>query len=184
VLLGAYAMATDNTDFAQVKAVEEFEGRIGRRLDLVHTYAKFNDPFDTMFNVTFQQTGHTLLLSWAGADTRLISGGDYDRAIRAKAQTIKAMKQPVLLEWRWEMDRPNLQPVVSRHPAIARRHDSRLDCAQRYDVALKVSILVRTLLPNEAHSRLFSTRLSTILARLSHFVRIDFVSAGRETMIL
>jgi len=112
VLLGAYAMATDNTDFAQVKAVEELEGRIGRRLDLVHTYSKFNDPFDTMFNVTFQQTGHTLLLSWAGADTRLISGGDYDRAIRTKAQTIKSMNQPVMLEWRWEMDRPNLRAEV------------------------------------------------------------------------
>jgi hypothetical protein len=111
-LFGAFAMAADGTETAQVMAVQEMERRIGRRLDIVHTYAKFNDDIDTLSNLTFQRTGHTLLLSWAGADTRVITGGDYDQLIHANAQTIKAMEHPVMLEWRWEMDRPNLRAEV------------------------------------------------------------------------
>lgn len=111
-LVGAFSMPSDGTETAQVEAVEQLEGKIGRRLDIVHTYAKFNEDIASTSNLTFQQTGHTLLLSWAGADTRVITSGEYDRLIRGNATTIKAMRQPVMLEWRWEMDRSNLRAEV------------------------------------------------------------------------
>jgi beta-mannanase len=53
-----------------------------------------------------------LLISWAGTDTRQIVSGADDSWIRTRARQIKALGKPVFLEWRWEMDRPNLRSQV------------------------------------------------------------------------
>jgi len=82
---------------------------LGRRLDIVHTYLKWQAPFPTVSDLAFAQQGSTLLVSWAGADTRTIVSGAYDKWIRKRALEIKAFGHPVFLEWRWEMDRPNLR---------------------------------------------------------------------------
>ncbi len=110
--VGAFAMGTDFTNSAQIEAVGEFERRIGRRLDIAHTYTRFNEAFDSAADLALAQSGHIMLLSWAGADTRVITSGDYDKLIRDNALLVKRMQQPVLLEWRWEMDRPNLRAEV------------------------------------------------------------------------
>ncbi|MCX6467508.1 MAG: hypothetical protein NTW05_28585, partial [Pseudonocardiales bacterium] len=53
-----------------------------------------------------------LLLSWAGTDTRSIVTGSYDAVIRQRAEAIRDLGRPVLLRFRWEMDRPNLRTIV------------------------------------------------------------------------
>jgi len=54
----------------------------------------------------------TLLLSWGGTDTRTIQSGRYDDLVRQRARDLKRWGARVLLQWRWEMDRPNLQTQI------------------------------------------------------------------------
>jgi hypothetical protein len=53
-----------------------------------------------------------LLISWAATETAAITAGGEDALIRARARDIAALGVPVLLRWRWEMDRPNLREIV------------------------------------------------------------------------
>ncbi|GAA4205264.1 glycoside hydrolase family 26 protein [Actinocatenispora rupis] len=107
--LGAYAKPDPVTQPGRIMAVDDLQGQLGRRLDVVHTYRKWADPFDTASDRAFQAGGAVLLYSWAGTDTHQITAGRYDGLIARRARQIRAMGRPVLLEWRWEMDRPNLR---------------------------------------------------------------------------
>jgi hypothetical protein len=100
------------TDDSRVSAVTSFERQVGRQLDIVHTYHSWTDEFPSESDIRFARRGSILLLSWAGADTRMITSGSHDDLIRRRAQAIKALGVPVFLQWRWEMDRPNLQASV------------------------------------------------------------------------
>jgi hypothetical protein len=95
-----------------VAAVDVFQTKVGRRLDIVHVYHKWDDDFPTQSDKEYVRDGAYLMLSWAGSDTRSTAAGTYDDVIRARADEIKALNAPVFLEWRWEMDRPNLSTVV------------------------------------------------------------------------
>ena len=111
--VGAWVRPERNTEQDRIDAVEAFEDRVGRTLDIVHHYHTWDDFFPSEFDLLFgKRANTTLLISWATADTREIVAGDYDRMIRLRAKDLKAMKVPVLMQWRWEMDRPNLESVV------------------------------------------------------------------------
>jgi len=100
------------TQADQVKSVADFERNLGRPLDIVQVYHQWNDSFPSDADRDFVEQGRTLLLSWSGADTRVIVSGRYDAQIRARAEQVKALRAPILLRWRWEMNRPNLQGSV------------------------------------------------------------------------
>jgi hypothetical protein len=100
------------TQANEVLAVEELQSRLGRKLAIVHTYLPWQAPFPTPSALTFLSQGSMLLISWAGTDTRQIASGADDSWIRTRARQIKALGKPVFLEWRWEMDRPNLRSQV------------------------------------------------------------------------
>jgi hypothetical protein len=111
--VGAWVKPVKNTDQDRIEAVEQFERQAGRQLDIVHHYHTWDDFFPSEFDVHFaERPDTTLLLSWASADTREIVAGDYDRMIRLRAKDLRELKVPVLLQWRWEMDRPNLKSTV------------------------------------------------------------------------
>ncbi len=112
-LLGAYAQPRPITQSGRIRAVVDLQGELGRPLDVVHTYHRWRDMFGTESDMAFQQSGATLLYSWAGTDTRKIVDGRYDRLITERARQIRSMGRPILLEWRWEMDRPNLRYEVA-----------------------------------------------------------------------
>lgn len=96
----------------RMAAVSSFEQQINRPLDIVHTYRKWDDPTFSDAELEFIRQGHTLLYSWAGTDTRQIVSGKYDTLIRQRADDVRDMSRPILMEWRWEMDRPNLRVEV------------------------------------------------------------------------
>ena len=100
------------TQSGQIAAVAKFEKDLGRPLDVVQVYHQWDDDFPSDADKEFVAQGRTLLLSWAGADTRVIVNGRYDAAIKARAEEIKALGAPILLRWRWEMNRPNLAGSV------------------------------------------------------------------------
>jgi hypothetical protein len=100
------------TQANEIGAVAALQQQLGRRLDIVHTYLKWQAPFPTPSDLNFMSHGSILLISWAGtAIQQIISGAD-DSWIRTRARQIKALGKPVFLEWRWEMDRPNLRSQV------------------------------------------------------------------------
>jgi len=111
--LGAYVAPVGYTPDAQIAAVQSFQRSIGAQIDLVHTYHPWDDPFPDAADRYFLGAGKVLLLTWGGtADTRSIVAGRYDALIRARAIAIKRLGRPILLEYRHEMDRPNLQWAV------------------------------------------------------------------------
>jgi hypothetical protein len=110
--LGAWVGPDVFTQANEILAVDSLQRTLGRQLAIVHTYLKWQAPFPTSSDLTFLDQGSTLLISWAGTDTRQIISGADDSWIRTRARQIKALGKPVFLEWRWEMDRPNLRSQV------------------------------------------------------------------------
>ncbi len=111
--VGAYVQPqADYKPAGQIRAVTDFEKETGRELDIVHTYHPWDDPFPDQVDTWALDNDRMLLLSWAGTDTRVIQTGRYDDLIRSRARAIRALGHPVLLQWRWEMDRPNLRASI------------------------------------------------------------------------
>ncbi len=110
--VGAWVKPGVPTQAGRVQAVADFERDIGRTLAVVHTFHKWADEFPSQADIDLAGQSKVLMISWAGADTRLIQSGRYDELIRARAQEIKAWGVPFLLRFRWEMNRPNLGALV------------------------------------------------------------------------
>lgn len=106
---GAWVKPNVYTQASEVSAVDSLQQQIGRKLSIVHTYLQWQAPFPRVSDLSFLKQGSILLISWAGTDTRQIISGASDSWIRTRARQIKALRKPVFLEWRWEMDRPNLR---------------------------------------------------------------------------
>jgi len=111
--IGAWVKPTQATPDGRLAAVADFEHRLGRPLDIVHVYHTWDEAFPSADDRAFAAAGKNVLLSWAGTSTTAIAAGQYDDLIRQRARDLKAWGAPVLLEWRWEMDRPNLQAEVN-----------------------------------------------------------------------
>lgn len=109
---GAAVGPTVYTQANEINAVDSLQHQIGRKLSIVHTYLKWQARYPRLSDETFLSQGSILLISWAGTDTRQITSGAEDSWIRTRAQQIKALGRPVFLEWRWEMDRPNLSAQI------------------------------------------------------------------------
>jgi hypothetical protein len=112
VWLGAWVQPQTWDTAGRTSAVTTFEGQLGRPLDLVHTYHAFSSPFPSPVEAQWLSQGRRLLISWAGADTRQIVAGVYDAQLRTQATQLRQLDRPVLLRWRWEMNRPNLASEV------------------------------------------------------------------------
>src|SRR6185437_3269870 len=111
--MGAYVQPTDYSSAGQVAAVQTFEHLIGSSIDLVHVYHPWTQPFPSAADEQFIGSGKVLLLTWGGTpDTKKIVAGDYDSLIKQRAQAVKGLDRPILMEFRHEMDRPNLQWAV------------------------------------------------------------------------
>jgi hypothetical protein len=93
-------------------AVDGFEEALGRPLDVVNTYRTFEEEFGKDTDLEWLERGTTLMLSWASGDTRSIVDGRHDDLIRAQARRVRAARQPILMRFRWEMDRPNLRATM------------------------------------------------------------------------
>lgn len=111
-LFGAYVSPDVATDDGRVAAITRFEGALHRRLAVIQTYHKWTAPFPTPIDRYIVDRGSVLLLSWAGAPPAEVLDGRYDDMIRERATSLKALKGPILLRWRWEMNRPNLRGEI------------------------------------------------------------------------
>ena len=114
--LGAWVKPEWNTPTGRAAAFAAFEQQVGTQLRVAHMFHEWTDDFPGATETALAAEAGTLMISWAGSDTRSIAAGSYDPLIRQRAEAVKAMGVPVLLRWRWEMDRPNLAASV-RSPA-------------------------------------------------------------------
>jgi hypothetical protein len=113
VYLGAYVQPAAYTQQGQIAAVQTFENQLGHPIKIVHVFHQWGKPIPGAADAYFAGHGKILLLTWSGSpDTEAIIAGRDDAMIRAAALAIKALGHPVMLEFRHEMDRPNLQATV------------------------------------------------------------------------
>jgi hypothetical protein len=111
-LVGAWIKPEQLTHDGRVAAVGDLESNLGRKLDIVNTYRRFDQLVGTKSDQRFLAKGKTLMVSWATGDNRSITAGRHDDLIREQAQAVRDVEQPVLLRMRWEMDRPNLRATM------------------------------------------------------------------------
>jgi hypothetical protein len=109
---GAWVRDGPYTQPNQIVALDRLQRTLGRRLDIVHTYLRWEAAFPRTSELAALRQGSMLLVSWTGADSVGVASGRYDSVIRLRARQLKALHKPVFLEWRWEMDRNNLRGVV------------------------------------------------------------------------
>jgi hypothetical protein len=114
--LGAWIKPDELTHPGRVEAVSGLESDLGRRLDLVNTYRRFDQLAGSDSDQELLAQGAKLMISWATGDNRSITAGDHDRLIRKQARAIRKLREPVLLRMRWEMDRPNLRATMWSGP--------------------------------------------------------------------
>jgi hypothetical protein len=131
--LGAWIKPERLTQEGRVAAVGSLEKDLGRRLDIVNTYRRFEQLVGTDSDAEFLDRGATLMVSWATGDNRSITAGRHDALIRAQARAIRAVDRPVLLRMRWEMDRPNLRATMwsGEDYVAAWKHVRRIFAEQR-----------------------------------------------------
>ncbi len=106
--VGAWVRAVPLNQTTRVSAVQQFEQKLGRPLDFVHTYRRWTQPFPEPSDLTFLRKGQYLQLSWAGTNDQAIISGREDSVIRHQALAVKRLPGRIFMEWRWEMDRPPL----------------------------------------------------------------------------
>jgi hypothetical protein len=106
VLLGASTSPDYRSPEAEQAAVETLEQRLGRPLDIDHNFYGWTDPFPTETERWDLQGGRIPMISWngKGVTTDKIAAGQYDDLIKQRARAVKALGQPVLIRWFWEMD--------------------------------------------------------------------------------
>ncbi|KUL36619.1 glycosyl hydrolase [Actinoplanes awajinensis] len=110
--VGAWIKPEELTHVGRLAAVGELESSLGRRLDILNTYRRFDQLVGTASDQEFLDQGQSLMISWATGDNRSILDGEHDRLIKQQARAIRKVKRPVLLRMRWEMDRPNLRATM------------------------------------------------------------------------
>jgi hypothetical protein len=106
VLLGASTSPEIRSLAAEKSAVTGLEQRLGRTLDIDHNFYTWDEAFPTDTEQWDLQQGRIPMISWNGKNvqTEDIAAGRYDDLIKQRAKATKALGQPVLIRWFWEMD--------------------------------------------------------------------------------
>jgi hypothetical protein len=106
VLVGASTSPDVRTLEGEKAAVEDLERLLGRKLDIDHNFYPWDTPFPTESERWNLATGRIPLISWngRGPTTAQIAAGQFDGMVRQRARATKALGEPVLIRWFWEMD--------------------------------------------------------------------------------
>lgn len=113
VLVGAWVKPQQGGKDARLPStISAYQELAGRRLDIVHVYRTWNEPFPGPAESFAVQQGSTPMISWTGTNTSDIIAGRYDDLIRQRADALRDLNSPVFLRWFWEMDRPDAQGKV------------------------------------------------------------------------
>ncbi|SCL66153.1 glycoside hydrolase family 26 protein [Micromonospora chersina] len=106
--VGAWVKPQFHNATGRAAAFDDFNRAAGGELTIAHMFHEWNEAFPGATERAFQAQGKLQMISWQGTDTRSTVSGVYDSLIRQRAVDVKEFGVPVLLRYRWEMDRPNL----------------------------------------------------------------------------
>ena len=112
VYLGAYSLHGPAFQRNYIGSFKQLEETACRSLDIAHVYIPWGHSFPTSSALALARTGHYLLISMRGTDMPDMASGRDDAGIIATARQIARVHYPIFIEFRWEMDRPNLSQVV------------------------------------------------------------------------
>ncbi|MEW6475360.1 MAG: DNRLRE domain-containing protein [Actinomycetota bacterium] len=101
---GAHVQAADRTQATVSAAVGQVEAAIDRPLAIDMWYEPWANVFPTWREQWDFAAGRIPMISWGKWYTDQIARGDHDAYIAARADGIKALGQPVMIRWFWEMD--------------------------------------------------------------------------------
>jgi hypothetical protein len=110
--LGAWVKPSWHSAAGRATALDEFNRAAGGKLAMAHMFHQWAEPFPGQTEQAFQNMGKLQMISWQGTDTRSTTSGVYDSLIRQRAEDVKKFGVPLLLRYRWEMDRPNLAATI------------------------------------------------------------------------
>jgi hypothetical protein len=110
--VGAWVYPNPFTQEGRVTSFINYQHAVGQKLKIVHLYRTWGMQIGTSSDQDFARRGKYLLLSWAPVNLNKIVSGQEDAVIRTTAHEIAALPTQVFLEFRWEMDRPNLRGIV------------------------------------------------------------------------
>jgi hypothetical protein len=118
------AAVAPGTKDAPYQPVLDLEGKLGRHLAI----DRYERPFGTAFPDGREQWdiagGRIPMISWGAVATGEVNRGGWDTQIRLRARGVKALGQPVLINWFADMANPNNTPVAgdaSQYVAAWRR---------------------------------------------------------------
>ena len=120
--IGAYANpANRRMTFAQAQqAVSLLESRLGHRLQIVSTYAGWEEPFPNDGHPLDREHGRVPLVAWdAPADLRAVAAGRWDALLRERALACRDLGAPISLRWGAEFNGA-WHNAYGRGPAFAR----------------------------------------------------------------
>ncbi|MGH8999703.1 MAG: hypothetical protein ACRDY7_09970, partial [Acidimicrobiia bacterium] len=84
--VGAYTKHIDGYGVSRaVEAMDDLEGRLGRRLHINHHFYSWADVFPSWREPWDIDHGRIPMISWNGENTDAIARGDHDRMIAARA---------------------------------------------------------------------------------------------------
>ena len=87
-----------------VAAVNKLESDLGRRLDIDQHYNPWHVAFPSWKEEWDLANGRIPLITWGSTRTSRINSGSQDALIRARADGVKALREPVFLRFFAEMD--------------------------------------------------------------------------------
>jgi len=85
-----------------VEAVASFEKSLGRRLDIVHSFYRFDLTWPTERDTEALANGSIPLISWNGGPSVEVVAGQHDELIAERAAATKELGKPILLRYFWE----------------------------------------------------------------------------------
>jgi hypothetical protein len=92
------------SDDGKKQAITDFEALTGRTMAIDHYYEPWGNIFPTFRESWDLANGRIPMISFGKTRTTDITSGQHDAYIRARANGIEALGQPVFIRWFWEMD--------------------------------------------------------------------------------
>ncbi|MDQ4142866.1 MAG: hypothetical protein M3198_03835 [Actinomycetota bacterium] len=104
-LLGAYVKPETGWNASDFQyAVTDLENRMGRKLDIGHQYIHWKESLGSWVTKWHLSNGRIPMVSWDSEVVTNINAGLEDEWIRQQADAVKALSQPVMIRYLWEMD--------------------------------------------------------------------------------
>ncbi len=119
-LFGSYTNYVAAGSRAQRESlVTQREQQMGHKFDIDHTYDQWTTPFPNDYDKWDVANGRIPFINWKGVNSNTILNGSQDALIRARAEAVKALGVPYMIQYYGEMDRRSVSEIGTPSQFIA-----------------------------------------------------------------